>query len=409
MTSDVRAALDAGDDGFHEIQLNGKQLVFLGMATTLVSVVIFLCGVLVGRGVKPLDTVAQAAGPQAFDAAAATSVGRAGRDRHAGPGAGAAGVRADRRRHGPRRCRGRRHRRHRADAARRRSRPAPADTDAAASAASGPSRPRSSRRPPRRSSRARPPSRSRPRPRRRAVPPAVRPAPAPPVVAPKPTPPPAPTAVATTAPATAGGKIAVQVGAFKTRSEADALAKRLSGRGYAVYVMAPDQRRQERLPRPRRQLRQRRRSAADQRPADVAGEAEALDYALAALSGALFALSFPRFGHPALGWVALVPLLIVLGRPARLRAPAGPPRPHHRRRRLQRHALLADRRDDHVRRPRLPASPPAVALLLIVYLVALSGAGRAHRGARRARRSGRARSGPRRSSGRRASGRAATS
>src|SRR5687767_14193603 len=74
MTSDVRAALDAGDDGFHEIQLNGKQLVFLGMATTLVSVVIFLCGVLVGRGVKPLDTVAQAAGPQAFDVPATASV-----------------------------------------------------------------------------------------------------------------------------------------------------------------------------------------------------------------------------------------------------------------------------------------------------------------------------------------------
>src|SRR5215218_6438700 len=74
MTSDVRAALDAGDDGFHEIQLNGKQLVFLGMATTLVSVVIFLCGVLVGRGVKPLDTVAQAAGPQAFDTPVTSSV-----------------------------------------------------------------------------------------------------------------------------------------------------------------------------------------------------------------------------------------------------------------------------------------------------------------------------------------------
>jgi len=39
------------DDGFHEIQLNGKQLVFLFMAVTVVSVVIFLCGVLVGRGV----------------------------------------------------------------------------------------------------------------------------------------------------------------------------------------------------------------------------------------------------------------------------------------------------------------------------------------------------------------------
>jgi cell division septation protein DedD len=43
---------DTADDGFHEIQLSGKQLVFLFMATTVVSVVIFLCGVLVGRGVR---------------------------------------------------------------------------------------------------------------------------------------------------------------------------------------------------------------------------------------------------------------------------------------------------------------------------------------------------------------------
>lgn len=40
------------DAAFHEIQLSGKQLVFLFMATTVVSVVIFLCGVLVGRGVR---------------------------------------------------------------------------------------------------------------------------------------------------------------------------------------------------------------------------------------------------------------------------------------------------------------------------------------------------------------------
>lgn len=38
------------DEGFHEIQLNGKQLVFLFMAATVVAVVIFLCGVMVGRG-----------------------------------------------------------------------------------------------------------------------------------------------------------------------------------------------------------------------------------------------------------------------------------------------------------------------------------------------------------------------
>jgi len=53
--------------------------------------------------------------------------------------------------------------------------------------------------------------------------------------APKPT----PAAVTATAPATSGGAIAVQVGAFATRKEADSLAKKLSSRGYAVYVMNP--------------------------------------------------------------------------------------------------------------------------------------------------------------------------
>src|SRR5258708_591987 len=44
---------DLADEGFHEIQLSGKQLVFLFMATTIVAVVIFLCGVQVGRNVRP--------------------------------------------------------------------------------------------------------------------------------------------------------------------------------------------------------------------------------------------------------------------------------------------------------------------------------------------------------------------
>src|SRR5438128_2128470 len=48
----TRTVAPAQDEGFHEIQLNGKQLVFLFMAATVVSVVIFLCGVLVGRGVR---------------------------------------------------------------------------------------------------------------------------------------------------------------------------------------------------------------------------------------------------------------------------------------------------------------------------------------------------------------------
>jgi DedD protein len=52
MTTDARDARSLPEEGFHEIQLSGKQLVFLFMATTVVSVVIFLCGVLVGRGAR---------------------------------------------------------------------------------------------------------------------------------------------------------------------------------------------------------------------------------------------------------------------------------------------------------------------------------------------------------------------
>ena len=52
-----------------------------------------------------------------------------------------------------------------------------------------------------------------------------------------------------------------------------------------------------------------------------------LDYLFALLTGAGLALSFPRFGHPAFAWVALVPLLVALtgwrGRPGRL--PGQPP------------------------------------------------------------------------------------
>ena len=40
------------DEAVHEIQLNGKQLVFTFMAATVVAVVVFLCGVMVGRGVR---------------------------------------------------------------------------------------------------------------------------------------------------------------------------------------------------------------------------------------------------------------------------------------------------------------------------------------------------------------------
>jgi hypothetical protein len=47
------------DDGIHEISLNGKILVFIFMATTVLLVVTFLLGVLVGRGARELQGLNQ--------------------------------------------------------------------------------------------------------------------------------------------------------------------------------------------------------------------------------------------------------------------------------------------------------------------------------------------------------------
>ncbi|HEU4693340.1 MAG TPA: SPOR domain-containing protein [Vicinamibacterales bacterium] len=49
------------DQGVREIQLNGKQLVFMFMTATVAAVVIFLCGVMVGRGVNSTRVSAAAA------------------------------------------------------------------------------------------------------------------------------------------------------------------------------------------------------------------------------------------------------------------------------------------------------------------------------------------------------------
>lgn len=62
---------DTAEDGFHEIQLSGKQLVFLFILVTFASVLIFLCGVLVGRGARavrgdePAEIAAEATPPAA--------------------------------------------------------------------------------------------------------------------------------------------------------------------------------------------------------------------------------------------------------------------------------------------------------------------------------------------------------
>src|SRR5688572_13071604 len=54
------------DEQFHEFHLDGKQMVFLFMASTVVAVVIFLCGVMVGRDVRASRAVDPVA---AFEAA----------------------------------------------------------------------------------------------------------------------------------------------------------------------------------------------------------------------------------------------------------------------------------------------------------------------------------------------------
>lgn len=50
------------EESFNEIQLSGKQLVFMFMATTLVLVVTFLLGVVVGRRVPAETIIAEATG-----------------------------------------------------------------------------------------------------------------------------------------------------------------------------------------------------------------------------------------------------------------------------------------------------------------------------------------------------------
>lgn len=72
---------DTAEDGFHEIQLSGKQLVFLFIVTTSVVVAVFLCGVLVGRG-------ARAARGEEPEAAVATSPPQAQSAPDLGPPAG---------------------------------------------------------------------------------------------------------------------------------------------------------------------------------------------------------------------------------------------------------------------------------------------------------------------------------
>jgi DedD protein len=174
------------DDAFHEIQLNGKQLVFLFMAATVVSVVIFLCGVLVGRGVRS----ARAAGEEAVAMSDALTT------------------------------------------------PAPAvsstETPAPGPVVSPEADPRTAAAPPEVDDLSYFSRLEDERPTVEDLKPVAKPKPAAAPPAPRQ---PAPAAQAAQAPS--AGEWAVQVAALNVRSEAEAVAKRLAAKGYAAYVVTP--------------------------------------------------------------------------------------------------------------------------------------------------------------------------
>ena len=211
------------DEGFHEIQLNGKQLVFLFMAATVVSVVIFLCGVMVGRGV-PDRTSAAASEPAGLTPETGSSESASARPPAESAGRRGSGPEAEQGQQTP-------------SAAQQAVSSQPLDQTPPEPAADddyydnlvknqkdtkvGAANERAAASPPK--TRERPPAAKAPA----ATPPAN------PVAA----------AAAASAPVperSAGSTgYAVQLAAVRERSEADAIARRLVSKGYQAYVLVP--------------------------------------------------------------------------------------------------------------------------------------------------------------------------
>jgi cell division septation protein DedD len=193
------------DEGFHEIQLNGKQLVFLFMAATVVSVVIFLCGVLVGRGVRSQLAGGSDSPVATNEDTTPTPTQPATPAPAPAPGSDPTTVAAP---------------------------PPPAEDVSYPNRLTKPNTPEEKLKPA--------PDRAAPAER------AAAPVAAPPVAAARPTPVKEPARAAApavtqaaTSPEPSGQGFAVQIAALNVRSEADAIAKRLSSKGYAAYVMTP--------------------------------------------------------------------------------------------------------------------------------------------------------------------------
>ena len=180
------------EDSFREIQLSGKALVFLFMAVTVIAVGIFLMGLLVGRGVLasrgPAGAESAAARevepppPPATTTASSTSPSTAGEKLSYAERLGAPEPAKEQLK---------------AEAAPSEPPPAPRSERAAAASASAAARTATTS--------ASSPTSS--------------------------------TVPASTEPAGAG--FAIQVAAIREREEADVMVKRLAGKGYPAYVVAP--------------------------------------------------------------------------------------------------------------------------------------------------------------------------
>jgi cell division septation protein DedD len=190
------------DDSFREIQLSGKGLVFVFMAGIVILVTVFLLGLQVGRGVL----MARGA-PGSEAAAAANEAEPPPPPASASPGSSTS--------------------------------PATAAEKLSYAERLGADAPKESLKP----SGTPPADAPTPRPETAAstAPPVPNPAPAKTATtsAPKPAPPTAAAAPATKIAEPAGAGFAIQVAALREADEADAIVKRLAGKGYPAYVVAP--------------------------------------------------------------------------------------------------------------------------------------------------------------------------
>ncbi len=191
------------DEGFREIQLNGKQLIFLFMAATVMLVVTFLFGVLVGRGARDGSQTADAAIEIAPDASPTSAADTAAPPPAAASAEGQPPVAQppEKLTYTDRLLR---------------------DTQPEEQLKSAPvvQEPVAEKRPPPAPPKARATEPPAPAPRAAGAPPAV-------------------PAAAAAASDPSGPGFAVQVAAYRDRRDADTLAKQLTAKGYPAFVMDP--------------------------------------------------------------------------------------------------------------------------------------------------------------------------